>query len=369
MHRSFAALLLLTTFSTVTMSKTSLLYIATQDPQKPGIAVAELDTGTGKLSAPMLIQETRDPSYFVVTPDGRHLYMCNSGTPGGVSAFAIKDRKTGALVFQNYIESVGRGPSYVSVDKSGKFVLDANYGGGYVEVLSLKKDGSLDAQTAKVQHIGSSVDPVRQQKPYAHFIRTDATNKFALVADLGMDQVVVYKLDPAGKLVPNDPPFVKTPPGAGPRHLAFHPNGRWIYATAEMGNEVLSFNWDATKGALSLFQQSKTLDPAFKDANTTAEIAVPANGKFLYASNRGENTIVVFAIDPQTGALTLKQRVPSRGKIPRYFTFDPSGKWLVVGNQDSANVVVFGVDGTSGELTPVGEPVPIAKPAGIVFLP
>ena len=367
----YAALtFLLTTFATVTMSKTSLLYIATQDPAKQGITVAEFDSATGKLSAPRFLIETKDASHFAVSADGRHLYMCNSGTPGGVSAFAIKDRKTGELAFQNFKPSVGRGPSYVSVDKTGKYVLDANYGGGFVEVYSTAKDGSLDTQTAFVQHVGSSVHPTRQTKPYAHWFRADPTNKFGLVADLGTDQVVIYKFDEkTGKLEPNDPAFTKVNPGSGPRHLAFHPNGKFVYGTAELSNEVMAFSWDATRGVLAPIQSVKTLAEGFAGPSTTAEIAVHSNGRFLYASNRGEDTIVVFAIDPVSGQLTFKQRVSSGGKVPRYFTFDASHRWLIVGNQDSANVVVFSVDAKSGELAPVGEPVAITRPAGVVFLP
>lgn len=370
-HVRFAAFtLLLTTFASLTMSKTSLLYVASQNPEKMGIFVAEFDPATGKLSAPKLIQETRDPAHFAVTRDGRHLYMCNTGTPGGVSAFAIKDKKTGALELLNYKESQGRGPSYVSVDKSGKYVLEANYGGGYVEVYSLAKDGSLDTQTAFVQHVGSSVNPQRQQKPYAHWVRTDPSNKFGLAADLGTDEIVVYKFDDkTGKLTPNDPPSVKVPGGMGPRHLAFHPNAKWLYGIAEMGNQVMAFNWDGAKGALTQFQSVNTLDASFKTESNAAEIAVHANGKFLYASNRGEDSIVVFAIDPANGQLSFKQRVASRGKVPRYFTFDPTNQWLIVANQEGANLSVFSVDAKTGELAPVGEPVALVKPMGVVFLP
>jgi 6-phosphogluconolactonase len=368
--RLAAVTLLLTTFTTLTMSKTSLLYIATQNPEKMGIAAAEFDSTTGKLSAPKLIMETRDPAHFAVTADGRHLYMCNTGTPGGVSAFAIKDHKSGALEFQNYKESKGRGPSYVSVDKSGKYLLDANYGGGFVEVYSLSKDGSLDTQTAFVQHVGSSVHPQRQQKPYAHWIRTDPSNKFAVVADLGMDEILVYRFDgKTGALTPNDPPYAKVPGGMGPRHLAFHPNGKWVYGIAEIGNQVMAFNWDSAKGTLTQFQSVDTLDASFKDASTAAEIAVHANGKFLYASNRGEDSIVVYAIDPANGQLAFKQRMASRGKVPRYFTFDPSNKWLIVANNEGANLAVFSVDGKTGALAPVGDPVALVKPMGVVFLP
>jgi len=364
----FAALSL-TFASTLTMAHTSFVYIATQNPEKMGITVAEFDSSTGKLSAPKLVIETRDPAHFTVTPDGRHLYMCNTGTPGGVSAFAIESKKTGALRLLNYKESIGRGPSYVSVDKTGRYVLDANYGGGFIEVYSLTKDGALDQQTAFVQHIGSSILP-RQSKPYAHWIRTDPTNKFALVADLGMDQVVVYKFDDkTGKLAPNEPPFTKVTGGMGPRHLIFHPNGKWVYGIAELANEVMAFNWDGAKGVLTPTQSVKTLAESFKDPSTAAEIGIHANGKFLYASNRGEDSMVVYAIDAQTGALTFRQRVASRGKVPRYFTFDPTNKWMIVSNNEGANVSVFSVDGKTGELAPVGEPVALVKPMAVVFLP
>ncbi len=362
------AALLLLSFSTISMSKNSLLYIASQNPEKPGILTAELDDSTGALSAPEFIQETRDPSHFEITPKGTHLYMCNSGTPGGVSAFAV-DRKTGGLKFLNYIESKGRGPSYVSVDASGRYVLDANYGGGFVEVLSLNNDGSLKEQTAFVQHIGSSVH-ARQGKPYAHWFRTDPSGKFALAMDLGTDQVVIYKLDAAtGKLTPNDPAFAKVNPGSGPRHLAFHPNGRWMYGIQELSSEVVAFNWDASKGSLEPFQVVKTLAETFKDASTAAEIAVRGDGKFLYASNRGEDSIVVYAIDARTGELSFKQRVSSGGKTPRYFTFDPSNQWFVVSNQEGGNLTVFRVDAKTGELSPTGNAVRVTRPMGVVFAP
>lgn len=369
-HARIVAALLLTTFTTFAMSRNHVLYIATQNPASMGVAAAEFDPATGRLSAPKLIMETRDPAHFTVTPDGRHLYLCNTGTPGGVSAFAITDRKTGALELLNYRESKGRGPSYVSVDRSGRYVLDANYGGGYVEVLALQKDGALGAQTAFVQHTGSSVHPQRQTKPYAHWFRTDPSNEFGLAADLGTDQIVIYKFDDAtGRLTPNDPPAAKVPGGMGPRHLVFHPDGRRVYAIAEIANQVMAFDWDARRGTLTQFQSVDTLDASFREPNTAAEIAVHANGRFLYASNRGEDSLVVYAIDPANGRLTFKQRVASRGKVPRYFTFDASNRWLVVANQDGGNLSVFSVDGKSGELAPVGETVPLVKPMGVVFLP
>jgi 6-phosphogluconolactonase len=365
----FAAVTLLATLTTASMAKTSMLYVATQDPAKPGITVATLDLTTGSLSAPRMVIETRDPAHFTLSADGRHIYMCNTGTPGGVSAFSVEDRKTGALRLLNYKESKGRGPSYVSVDGTGRFVLDANYGGGFVEVLARNADGSLGQQTAFVQHIGSSVHP-RQGKPYAHWFRTDPSNKFALAADLGMDQIVIYRFDAAtGKLTANDPPFAKVTPGMGPRHLAFHPNGRWVYAVQELANEVVAFEWDDTQGKLTQFQAVKTLAEAFKDPSTAAEIAVRGDGRFVYVSNRGEDSLVVYAVDQRTGELTLRQRVPSGGKTPRYFALDPGGKWLVVSNQDGGNLVVFRVDPKTGDLTQNGDGTPLNRPMGVAFIP
>jgi 6-phosphogluconolactonase len=355
-------------FTNLAMAKTSLLYIATQDPARMGVAAAEFDPESGNLSAPRWVVDTRDPAHFTLSADGTHLYMCNTGTPGGVSAFAV-DKNTAALTLLNFKESKGRGPSYVSVDAGGHYVLDANYGGGYVEIYSLAKDGSLDQQTAFVQHEGSSVHPQRQTKPYAHWFRTDPSNKFALAADLGTDNIVIYRFDAqTGKLTPNDPPSTKVAGGNGPRHLAYHPNGKWVYATAEMANEVMALEWNASKGTLTQFQTVKTLAPGFTGASTAAEIAVRADGKFLYASNRGEDTIVVYAIDAGTGKLTLTQRTPSRGKVPRYFTFDPTNKWLIVSNQEGGNVAVFAVDAKSGELQPKGAPISVTKPMAVVFL-
>lgn len=360
--------LVLTCFGSAAMAKKSLIYIATQNPEKMGITVAEFDSDTGALSAPKLVMETRDPAHFTLSADGKRLYMCNTGTPGGVSAFAVEDKHTGALKLLNYKESKGRGPSYVSVDRTGRYVLDANYGGGYIEIYSLAADRSLDQQTAFVQHEGSSVHK-RQDKPYAHWIRTDPSNKFALVADLGTDKIVVYQFDEkTGKVTPNEPAFAKLDPGSGPRHLAFHPNGKWLYAVQELANEVVAFKWDAKKGELTQFQQVKTLPADFTEQSTAAEIAVRQDGKFLYTTNRGHDSIVVYSIDAKSGELALQQRVPSRGKVPRYFTFDPTNKWLIVSNQEGGNVSVFAIDAKSGELSPRGDPVAIPKPMAVVFL-
>jgi 6-phosphogluconolactonase len=257
----------------------------------------------------------------------------------------------------------------VSLDRSEKYVLNANYGGGYVEVHALAADGSLGERTAFVQLSGSSVHPQRQTKAYAHWFGVDPSNRFALVADLGTDRIMIYRFDGAtGKLEPNDPPFAKVRPGSGPRHLAWHPNGRWMYAVQELSNEVIAFSWDANNGALTELQTVATLPSGFAGVNTAAEIGVHSNGRFLYISNRGHDSIAIYGIDPKSGQLQLIEHASSQGKTPRYFAFDPSHRWLLVNNQEGNNAVVFRVDADSGKLTPHGAPIPLVKPMGVLFL-
>ena len=323
------------------MAKTTLLYIATQNPDKHGHHRGRVRLGHRRAVGAEDGRSRRATPRISRCRTTASTYTCATRARPAASARSRSTTKTGALRLLNYKESKGRGPSYVSVDGSGKYVLDANYGGGFVEVYSLAKDGSLDQQTAFVQHIGSSVHPQRQIEAVR-----------ALVPH-GSDQQVwpgrgsrhgpgghlqVRRTRPASSRR-NDPPFTKVAGGMGPRHLAFHPNGKWVYGIAELANEVMAFNWDASKGALTQFQSVKTLADGFKDPSTAAEIAVRADGKFLYASNRGEDSIVVYAHrSRRRGELTFKQRVPSRGKVPRYFTFDPTNKWFIVSNQEGGNV-------------------------------
>ncbi len=355
--------------SHMTKADSLFVYFGTQNADSMGIAVSRFDTATGSLSPPTPAIAARDPAFMVFDERGTHLYLCNTGTPGGLSAFAV-ERSSGALELLNQVDAVGRGPSHVSMDRTGRYVLNANYGGGYVEVHALENDGRLGKRTAFVQLTGSSVHPQRQTKAYAHWFGVDPSNRFALVADLGTDRIMIYRFDnTTGALTPNDPPFAKVRAGSGPRHLAWHPNGRWMYAVQELSNEVIAFAWDDARGTLTELQTTSTLPSDFQGTNTAAEIGVHANGRFLYVSNRGHDSIVVFAIDAQTGKLTLVERASSRGKTPRYFAFDPSHEWLIVNNQEGDNVVVFRVDASTGKLTPHGEPTRLVKPMGIAFLP
>jgi 6-phosphogluconolactonase len=340
-----------------------------------GLSVAHFDSTTGALTKPELVVESPAPAFFVIHPDGRHLYACNStdyanGWPGEtVSAFAIDPAK-GRLSLINQQPCGGADPSYITLDATSRYALVANYQGGNIAVLALKPDGGLGERTALVQHTGSSVDPKRQTHPYAHSIRLDPTNRFALVADLGLDKLFVYRFDPKdGSLQPNDPPFVKVAPGSGPRHLAFHPNGRRVYLVNEMASTVIAYAWDSTRGALTELQTISTLPADFKGTSACAEIEVHPNGRFLYATNRGHDSVAVFAIDAATGKLTLIEHIPSQGHMPRNFAFDPSSRWLIVTNHGSDNAVVFRVDENTGHLSPVGQPVHVLYPFGVRFLP
>ena len=334
-----------------------------------GFSVAHFDTDTGALTQPRFLTEAVEPAYFVIHPDGRHLYTCNSGSPGGVSAYEI-DRATGQLTLLNKEPSGGGDASYVCLDQTGRFVLVANYEGGNIAVFALQPDGRIGGRTAFAQHTGSSVDPKRQTHAYAHSIIVDPTNRFALVADLGLDRLFVYRFDEKnGSLRPNDPPFATVRPGSGPRHVKFHPNGRWVYLINEMGCTVTAFNWDSAHGALTEFQTISTLPADFKGASTCAEIKVHPNGRFLYGSNRGHDSLAVFAIDSTTGRLAPLEYVSTRGKIPRNFTFDPTGRWILCTNHGSDNAVVFRVDATTGRLTPTGQPVSVPSPFCERFLP
>jgi 6-phosphogluconolactonase len=281
------------------------------------------------------------------------------------------DPRSGALTLLNQQSSVGDGPCYLIVDKAGKNVLVANYGGGSVSVLPVGADGKLGEATAAIQHHGSSVNPQRQKEPHAHSINLDAANRFAFVADLGMDKVLIYKFDTTkGTLVANDPLSASVNPGAGPRHFAFHPGGRYAYVINEIQCTVTAFLYDASRGALTELQTISTLPDGeqVKPAYSTAEVQVHPSGKFLYGSNRGHDSIAVFAIDQKTGKLTRVENEPTQGKTPRNFGIDPTGAYLLAANQNSDSIVVFRIDPSTGALTPTGQSVAAPSPVCVKFV-
>lgn len=359
--------------------KEYLVYFGTYTNAKTGskgIYRARLDVASGKLSVAELAVECRDPAFLAVHPSGKFLYAIDESSnpakaPGrGLAAYAIAP-KTGALTLLNEQSNGGPGPCHLAVDRDGQCVVVANYAGGSVAAVALQPDGRLGAPGSVIQHMGSSVNPARQKEPHAHAVALAPDQRFVLSADLGIDQVLVYRLDATkAALRAHDPAMAKLPPGSGPRHLAFRPDGKFLYVINEMLCTMAVFAYDAARGALSDVQVISTLPPGetVKPGQTTAELAVHPSGKFLFGSNRGHHSIVVYAIDAATGRLTHVENQPTQGATPRHFAVDPTGRWLIAENQGSGTVVVFGIDAKSGRLTPTGQSLAVPAPVCAVFV-
>ncbi len=340
-----------------------------------GIYRLEFDPQSGTLGEPTLAAESENPSFLAVHPSGKFLYAVNEvgrfeGKPGGgVTAFAL-DAKSGSLTKLNAQSTVGGGPCHLAVDRTGKMLIVANYGGGSVASFPIGDDGKLGEAATFIQHEGSSENKARQSGPHAHAVVIDAGNRFAVVADLGLDKLLVYKIDPAkAALTPNEPPSATVAPGAGPRHFAFHPDGKRGYVINEMANTVTAFDYDAGRGVLTRRQVVPTLPKGFMGTSYTAEIQAHPSGKFLYGSNRGDDTLAAFVIDAGNGLLTTAGFVPTGGKTPRNFAIDPSGRHILAANQDSDSVVVFRVDPATGMPAPTGGKAVVPKPVCIEFVP
>jgi len=341
-----------------------------------GIYAYRFDAGTGKIDLLGLAAETPYPSWLALHPNQRYLFAVNEnefqpepGKPSLTSAFAI-DRASGKLTLLNRASAVGQGPCHASVDATGRRLMLANYGSGSIAVLPIQTDGRLGEAIAFVQHQGSSVHP-RQAGPHAHCVAPSPDNRFVLAADLGLDQVLVYRFDSArGTLAPNDPPFARVAPGSGARHFAFHPNRRLVYVVNELSNTVTVFNYDTGGGKLTELQTVPTLPAGFTGRSTSAEVAVDRAGRFLYTSNRGHDSIAIFSIDARRGTLTPVGHVPTQGKTPRNFAIDPTGRFLFAANQDSHNIVLFRVDAKTGGLSPAGTVLEDApEPTMVLFVP
>lgn len=339
-----------------------------------GIYALRFDPSSGRLSPIGLAAATPSPSFLALHPSGRFVYAVNEAATGRdesgvVTAFAI-DRESGQLTPLNTQSSRGAGPCHLGVDRTGRFLLVANYTGGNVAVLPIEADGRLGPAVQVVQHTGRSVNLKRQQKPHAHFIATDASNRFAVSADLGADKLFVYRFDPStGRLSPNDPPAAPAAPGAGPRHFAFHPDGRFGFAINELSSTITTYAWDPARGALTPGPSVPTLPEGAHDGSFTAEIEVHPGGRFVYGSNRGHDSIAAFQVQPSSGRLALIETESTRGRSPRHFALDPSGQWLIAANQRSDTLAVFRVDADSGALSPEGDLVATPSPVCVLFVP
>ena len=376
-RREFIALAVATATGVARAQSTGMLvYFGTytNNTKSRGIYVSRLDGATGALSAPELAAETPSPSFLALHPSRDFLYAANEvgefqGTKtGSVSAFAI-DRASGRLAAMNQQSSGGSGPAHVSVDNKGRNVLVANYGGGSVAVLPLGSDGGLQAASSVVQHTGASVNPQRQKAPHAHFITAAPDDRVVYAVDLGLDKVMIYAFDP-GKGVLTERAFAALDPGSGPRHIALHPKQPFAYVINELTCTVTAFRRDSASGDLKAFQTISTL-PAGESVQkgfSTAEVQVHPSGRFLYGSNRGHDSIVVFTIDQKTGNLTHVQNEPTQGSTPRNFGIDPSGAFLLAANQRSDSVVVFRIDAASGRLAPAGQRIDVPAPVCVKFV-
>ena len=341
-----------------------------------GIHAFRLDAATGALVPAGITEGVRNSSYLAFDPRRQFLYCVNEfkeyqGKPSGaVSAFRI-DPESGALTFLNTVASHGTDPCALMVDRSGRCVIVANFASGSVAVLPLAADGSLKEASCVIQHEGSSVDPKRQKGPHAHAVEIDAANRYVFVPDLGCDSVFIYALDAdKGVLIPNpNQPSVKvTPAGAGPRQLALSPNGRFAYLINELNSTMTAYAYDAGRGTLSALHTLSTLPEGFGGESTCAEVQMAPSGRFLYGSNRGHDSIVIYALDPDEGTMTLVGHQSTGGKIPRNFTLSPDGAFLAAANQDSDNVVMFRVDRETGTLEPTGSVVEAGTPICVKFL-
>ena len=333
-----------------------------------GIYAVRLDDATGALSAPVLAAETPNPSFLDFTTDKKILYAVSESN-AMAAAFAA-DLELGTLrPLQAPQSSGGSAPCHLAVDPTQHVLLVANYHTGMVAAIPLRPDGTLGAPNV-IPHSGHGADPVRQASPHVHSVTLSPDGRFVIVCDLGLDRIFTYRLDATrAMLAPAGPPFVATEPGAGPRHFAFGADGRHAYAVTEMGSTVIAYDYDPATGALTPRQTLSTLPPDFKGGSSGAEIRVHPNGHFLYTSNRGHDSIAVFAVDASTGRLTSTGFTPCGGKTPRNFSLSPGGAWLLCANENSNSLTVFRVDASTGRLTPAGQGAAVPLPVCVQFAP
>jgi 6-phosphogluconolactonase len=331
------------------------------------IPAFKLDTASGKITSLGNEATTKTPAWMTISPNGKFLYAINEQADS-VSAFAL-DVTSGKLTPLNQVPTQGKGPCHVAIDHTGRAIFVANYGSGSLESFPIKPDGSIGDRVSFIQNEGSSENKDRQKGPHAHSANISPDNRFLILADLGLDKLLVFKIDPAtAKLTPNNPAFTSIKPGSGPRHFVFSPNAKFGYVIDEMGNTIIGFSYNKKKGTLKEIQSVSTL-PADNPGtnNTTAEIYMSSDGRFLYGSNRGVGTIAVYSVDKSTGKLTKVQDASSGGTTIRSFGIDPTGNFLLAGLQEKNTVVEFRRDKSTGKLTLTGEKVDTETPVCVIF--
>ncbi len=324
---------------------------------------------SGEMAEVGLAAETPNPSFLTLAPAHNYLFAANEqgSGPGTVAGFAVAPM-FGKLTPRNVVSSGGSAPCNLTTDHTGQALFVANYNSGSVASFRILSDGNLSEPVSDIYYPGHSVNRERQREAHTHCTTVSPDNRYLLVNDLGLDRIMVYRFDPkTAHLTPNDPPFYSAIPGSGPRNLTFHPNGRWAYSINEIVSTLDCLNWESSKGTLTRFQNISTLPMDHESPTDAATVAVHPNGRFLYASNRGDDSITVFSIDRANGRLTLMQRISCEGNSPRHFAVDPGGKWVVVANQDSANIVVLKCDAQTGKLSPTGRQYRLDSPVCVVF--
>ena len=355
-------------------SRELLVYVGTYTTGKSeGIYLYRLHLSSGELRHVATTRGVVNPSFLALAPSRRYLYAVNEveefagKKSGAVSAFAV-DHRTGELRLLNQKPSLGADPCYVDLDAGGRFVLIANYTGGNVAVFPVQRDGSLGEATDLKQYQGSSVNRQRQESPHAHCIVFDPSNRFAYSCDLGTDKIMIFRFDArTGTLLPNEQPWAQVKPGAGPRHLAFYPGGKYVFVLNELHSTITAFARDRLNGSLKELQTLTTLPKDFTGTNSSADVRVSPDGRFLYCSNRGHDSIAIFTIDPHQGVLVSVGHESTRGMTPRNFAIDPAGEFLLVANQKSDNIVVFRLDQKTGRLNSTGEIAQVPSPVCLKF--
>lgn len=337
-----------------------------------GIYVYQMEPAKGEMSLIQVMRDVMNPSFLAIHPNRKYLYAVNensqfTGKPGGgVSAFAV-DAQTGKLSFLNSQLSQGVDPCHVSVDATGKYVLVANYSSGSMSLLPINTDGSLSPAVDFVQHHGSGPDPHRQEGPHVHSVNLDAGNRFVLVADLGLDRLMTYRLDlERGKLILQSEAQGKA--GSGPRHLDFHPNGQYVYLVNELNSTLSVYQYDPQDGKLEEIQVAPTLPDGYQGSNFPADVHITPDGKFIYSSNRGHDSLAIFRVDGTSGRLSVIGHASTQGMTPRNFVIDPNGNYLMAANQDSGTIVTFQINKQTGELSPTGQVTQVPAPVCIKIL-